>query len=259
MDSASELTYADSMPKDPLTVAVAQPLTLPHDLTHNLAAHAECIRASKARLIVFPELSLTGYELDAEPVRFDALQPIGEACRETGSLALLGAPILGPYIATITPTRVIYRKSHLGSQEANRFLPGPGPVVFELDGWRIGLGICKDTGVSQHLEATAALGIDLYVAGLVHHPHELEEQHARARRMAKLAHCYVAFASFAGPTGGGFRATAGHSAIYSPDGAILAGAGPHPQSAALYTLVQQKSRPCCIKRNTAGPSSHEIQ
>jgi predicted amidohydrolase len=224
------------MPKFPLTVAVAQPLTLAHDLTHNIAAHVECIRSSRSRLVVFPELSLTGYELDAEPVGFELLHPIAEACRDTGSLALLGAPIDGPYIAFISPTQVLYRKSHLGGDEARRFRAGPGPVAFELDGWRIGLGICKDTGVAQHLEATAALGIDLYVAGLVHHSHELEEQDARALRMAKLADCYIAFASFAGPTGGGFVSTAGHSAIYSRQGAILARAGARPQCAALCSL-----------------------
>ena len=109
-------------------------------------------------------------------------------------------------------------------------------MVFDLDGWRVGVGICKDTGVAEHLEATGSLGIDLYVAGLVHHDHELEEQDARARRMAKLADCYVAFASYAGRTGGGFLCTAGHSAVYSPQGTILARAGAEPQSTAVWSL-----------------------
>ncbi len=228
--------------KSPLSVAVAQPLCLAGDLAHNALAHAQCIRSSKARLVVFPELSLTGYELDSALVALDspALDEIARACRETGSLGLTGAPIHGPYIATLsqsgTATSVLYRKSFLGDDESGRFLPGPGPVVFELDGWRIGVGICKDTGIPQHLEATGSLGIDLYVAGLVHHAHELEEQDVRARRMAELSGCYVAFASFAGPTGGGFLQTAGHSAIYSREGSILARAGPEPQCTVSWSL-----------------------
>lgn len=44
---------------------------------------------------------------------------------------------------------------------------------MKLDGWRIALGICKDTGTMAHLEVVAALNFDLYAAGILHHsdPH----------------------------------------------------------------------------------------
>jgi predicted amidohydrolase len=60
----------------------------------NARAHASLIRSARARLIVFPELlSLTGYELDAEPVSPDAqaLMSIVEACAEANSVALVDA------------------------------------------------------------------------------------------------------------------------------------------------------------------------
>ena len=41
-------------------------------------------------------------------------------------------------------------------------------------------------------------------------------------RIARACDSYVAFASFAGPTGGGYDQTAGNSAIYSADGRALA-------------------------------------
>jgi predicted amidohydrolase len=48
-------------------------------------------------VVVFPELSLTGYELDADAVGPDdeALTPIVEACTEMQSIALVGAPVPG--------------------------------------------------------------------------------------------------------------------------------------------------------------------
>ena len=61
---------------------------------------------------------------------------------------------------------------YLGTVEAERFTPGPEPVAIEVDGWRLGLGICKDTGVVEHAQRTAALGIDAYVAGTTKHDHE---------------------------------------------------------------------------------------
>ena len=210
----------------PLTIAVAQPACGPKDVRANARTHAAAIRAARARLVVFPELSLTGYELDADAVDLTTLHDIVDACAETQAIALVGAPVAGDHIATLrvdaSGAEVVYRKSFLGGDELTRFTPGPGPVAVDVDGWRVGLGICKDTGVAQHVADTAALNVDVYVAGLVHHDHELQEQEARAVRIARACNSYVAFASFAGPTGGGYDRTAGNSAIYSADGRALA-------------------------------------
>jgi predicted amidohydrolase len=197
-------------------------------------------------LIVFPELSLTGYELDAEPVSPDneALMSIVEACIEANSVALVGAPVAGvdgrPHIGALqiglNGIDVAYRKCYLGGEEPIRFAPGDGPVAFELDGWRVGLGICKDTGVEQHILATAALDVDLYAAGLVHLPSELDMQEDRATRIARACDAYVAFASFAGPTGGGFDHTAGVSSIWSTHGTAITRAGSQPGELVRATL-----------------------
>jgi predicted amidohydrolase len=32
--------------------------------------------------------------------------------------------------------------------------------VLKVEGWRLGLAICKDIGIPQHASDTAALGID---------------------------------------------------------------------------------------------------
>jgi predicted amidohydrolase len=102
----------------------------------------------------------------------------------------------------------------------------------------VGLGICKDTGVQQHIDDTARLEPDLYVAGLVHHDHELSEQEARAQRIAHACDAYVAFASFAGPTGGGYDETAARSGVWSPAGEPLAQAGDAPGEVARATIVR---------------------
>ncbi len=49
----------------PLIIAVAQPPCLPCDVAANAATHAATVREAGARVVVFPELSLTGYEFDA--------------------------------------------------------------------------------------------------------------------------------------------------------------------------------------------------
>jgi len=231
----------------PLTIAAAQPACVAKDVRKNALEHAQTIRAARARVVVFPELSLTGYELDADavPLEHDALTAIADACAETETLALVGAPVegerggaqIGMLRVTSTGTEVVYGKSYLGGDELTRFTPGTGPVAIEVDGWRIGLGICKDTGVDRHIADTAALNVDLYVAGLVHLPEELDVQEERGIRLARTCGAYVAFASFAGPTGGGYARTAGASSIWGPDGTALARAGLEPGGLARATLT----------------------
>jgi predicted amidohydrolase len=53
--------------REALAVAAAQPPCASYDVAGNAAHHAAAVRAAGARVVVFPELSLTGYELAARP------------------------------------------------------------------------------------------------------------------------------------------------------------------------------------------------
>ncbi|MEO1061925.1 MAG: carbon-nitrogen hydrolase family protein [Actinomycetota bacterium] len=221
--------------RPPLPVAVAQPLIVPHDVGGNAECHAEVVRAAGARVVVFPELSLTGYELDAEPVGPDdaRLTPLVEACAATGAVALAGAPVRGEggsvHIAMLAfdgdGAAVAYRKMWLGGDETARFTPGPEPAVLEVDGWRLGLAICKDTGVERHALDTATLGIDAYLAGVLEAFDDAHVQPERARRVRRRHGVWVVVASYAGSAGGGFDRAAGGSFVLRPDGSLAAAAG----------------------------------
>ncbi|MFD9500448.1 carbon-nitrogen hydrolase family protein [Streptomyces sp. NPDC060035] len=229
--------------KKSLSIAVAQPRCTAHDVAANAVAHAEAVRAAEARVVVFPEMSLTGYELDAAPIAPDdeRLAPIFAACAETGTLALVGAPVPGPHIATLAVegdgAYVAYAKVHLHGSEVLRFVPGE-PAVVEVDGWRLGLAICRDTGIPEHAAKTAALGIDGYAAGVIHADHEAELLDERARRVAADHGVWVATAAFAGPTGGGFDRTSGRSGIWSADGELIAQADTAPDGIARVVFTR---------------------
>lgn len=87
------------------------------------------------------------------------------------------------------------------------------------------------------MNATAALEVDVYLAGLVDSPAELGVQEARARAITTATGAYVGFASFAGPTGGGYPETAGRSSIWGPTGSLIARAGTKPDDLARATLT----------------------
>ena len=219
-----------------LAIAVAQPRCVAHDIAANAWTHAATVRSAEARVVVFPELSLTGYELDAPPVdpSDTRLAPLVEACGQTGSLALAGAPVLGDmgqlHIAMLAVdglgARVAYSKMWLGGAEPERFSTGIAPGVLKVDGWRLGLAICRDTGIPSHAADTIALGIDAYVAGVLESAEDADIPAERARRVAADHGVWVAMASFAGSTGGGYERAAGRSGIWAPDGRAIAEAGP---------------------------------
>jgi predicted amidohydrolase len=233
--------------REPLTVAVAQPRCVSYDVAVNAATHAATVRAAGARVVVFPELSLTGYELDVPAMSAEdpELTPVVEACAEAGSLALAGAPVHGEagrsHIAMLaiegSGVTVAYRKMWLGPTEAERFAPGANPAVLEVNGWRLGLAICKDTGITQHAFDTAALGIDAYVAGSLESADDAAVQDERARRVATDHRVWVAVASFAGSTGGGYARAAGRSAIWAPDGEVIVRTGAETGAIAQATLI----------------------
>ena len=130
-----------------------------------------------------------------------------------------------------------YRKIWLGSTETDRFAPGREPAVIEVDGWRLGLAICRDTGIPQHAADTAALGIDAYVAGSVKTVGEGPLQDERAQRVATRHGVWVVVASGAGPMGGGYDPAAGRSGIWAPGGARVSQVGAEPGAVARATLT----------------------
>jgi predicted amidohydrolase len=228
-----------------LVVAVAQPGCVVGDVGANAAAHAEAVRVAGARVVVFPELSLTGYVFDAPAVAGDdaVLEPIVVACAEMGSLALVGAPVevsgersIGVLAVDGSGARVAYRKMFLGGAEPGSFTPGSEPAVVEVDGWRLGLAVCKDTGVAEHAARTCALGVDVYVAGVLELPQDAAVPEQRARRIAAEHGVWVAIASFAGPAGGGYDAAPGGSGIWRPDGTVQVRAGAEPGAVARAEL-----------------------
>lgn len=236
---------------DPLALAVAQPVSVLGDVAGNAHRHAVAVSEARARVVVFPELSLTGYALDAEPVAADddRLGPIVTACERTGAVALVGAPSSPqrgrdrPSIAVLAidglGARVAYRKMWLGGEEASTFAPGDRPAVVDVDGWRLGLAVCKDTGVADHATATAALGVDAYLAGVCETEADRAVPAERAARIIADHGIWVAIASFAGPTGGGFDATAGRSAIWRPDGSVVVAAD-HRPGRVVRAVVEQR-------------------
>lgn len=214
-----------------LRLGVAQPRSMLGDVAFNVDQHARAVRGLDADVVVFPELSLTGYDMhvDALEPGDPRLEPLVDACTESSTIALVGAPTTGPegQGRRISVLRVgsgsvapVYSKIHLGGEEPEHFVAGTAPAVIEVGGVRLGLAVCKDNGLPEHAAAVVELGVDVYAAGVCETEADHHVQPDRAARVIRDHGVWVAYASFAGPTGGGFTATAGRSAVVDPDGRV---------------------------------------
>ncbi len=114
----------------------------------------------------------------------------------------------------------------------------------------MGLAICKDTGVAAHAARTAALGIDVYAAGVLEAARDAAVTDQRAHRIATAHGVWVAVASFAGSTGGGYTEAAGRSGIWTPDGEVFARGGTEPGESVRASIGER-----C--RRTLRRSAHE--
>jgi predicted amidohydrolase len=225
-----------------ITIAAAQSTSIPLDIAANVLEHQRFIEAAAdlgVQWLVFPELSLTGYELTAMPglmlhAEHALLAPLREASRRTGMAMTVGAPVdassVLPAIGAITlrpdgqhSQHSVYRKFHLHESEKKFASPGLAAVhVQTIGATSIASAICADTNVPSHAAGAAQAGAQVYAAGVLTSEKgyaaevPLWQSYARDHRMA------VVIANHGGPSGN--YVSAGKSAIWNADGRCIASA-----------------------------------
>ncbi|MET7937620.1 carbon-nitrogen hydrolase family protein [Streptomyces sp. NPDC005322] len=250
-------------PSRPLRVAAAQACPAPGDVIVNATTAAAMVRQAAAqacvRVVVFPEKFLTGYEpelIRADPVRRavqaggDArLSPLMAACRDTGTVAIVGAAVheVGKlYVSAVVidsdgTWAARYDKQMLFRAERDLYRPGRAGGSVEVDGWRLGLGICYDSGFPEHARAAALDGCHAYlVGGLFSVGNGYHESRMWFPARAFDNTIYTVLANHVGTTGG--WNTCGSSAIWDPTGRLAAEAGSTEQELVVAELDPERLR-----------------
>lgn len=222
-----------------LTIAAAQSTSIAGDLQANIARHQHFIQIAAeqgVQLLVFPELSLTGYEpalaadLAIAP-EAAVLQPLRELAREMAVTAVVGMPIrlsaegpvlIGALVLAADGSLAVYSKQHLHSGEERAFAPGTGGAPLTLGDSQVALAVCADFCHASHAAAAAGLGADVYAAGVLISPAGYAVDSALLQGHASSHSMLVLMANHGGATGG--WESAGRSAIWTADGALLAAA-----------------------------------
>ncbi|QHD06400.1 carbon-nitrogen hydrolase family protein [Pseudomonas sp. R76] len=223
-----------------LTLAAAQTLSSAGDVPANIQQHLAFMQAAAehgVQLLVFPELSLTGYEpalaagLAIAPD--DAvLTPLRERAQALRLTAVVGMPIrlapetgvlIGALVLGADGSLAVYTKQHLHPGEDVAFIPGQGGAALEWGEDRIALAVCADFSHASHPRAAAESGANVYAAGVLISEGGYATDAALLEGYAIEHGMLVLMANHGGPSGG--WTCAGRSAIWGAQGLISAAPG----------------------------------
>ena len=169
-------------------------------------------------LVVFPELAVTGYPPEDLLLRPSFMQAVGFAVDEvvaaSGSCAVVfGTPRAvdgtlknSAFIAREGELVGIYDKQCLPNygvfDELRYFTPGSGDsVVFDVNGWSVGIGICEDIWSDELAKKHAEMGVDLWL-NLNASPFHIDKQIEREALMSSRAKKFTAPVAYVNPVGG---------------------------------------------------------
>ncbi|RKT22542.1 putative amidohydrolase [Paraburkholderia sp. RAU2J] len=263
-----------SLPQTSLRIATAQAQPVPGDVAANIARTVELTGVAAdqgAKLVVFPEKFLSGYEPDliaGDPAKyaFDAhdprLEPIRTVCRQREIVVIVGAATCGRvaegganglHISSLIFNRAgeqiePYHKQYLYSSEARIYQPGSQGCMLELDGWRLALSVCYDSGFPEHARLAAVNGAHAYLASALFSAKTGYHQSRiwfPARAFDNTM--YVLLSNHVGTTGG--WAACGASAIWSPYGDVMAQAG-RDRAEVITALLDPAVLACVRERET---------
>ncbi|WP_444894528.1 carbon-nitrogen hydrolase family protein [Microbulbifer sp. TRSA001] len=215
-------------------LALAQLPSEKGNIERNIESHIHAVKVAvrkKASIVVFPELSLTGYEPDlAEQLALKIddrqLSPLADLAADCGVWLVVGAPIrqkngiaIGSLVFSPQGEISVYLKIHLHPGEEKWFVPGSEYLSLNIEGETVALAICADVCNPGHVATYEKQGASVYVAGVLITPMGYPEDSQQLANYALEHNLLVAIANFNQPTGG--YSTAGCSAVWGPEGEIV--------------------------------------
>lgn len=164
-----------------MKICMVQTRPVKGDVGQNVAAHERFVALAAdngAEIIIFPELSLTGYEptlaaglaMGVDDPRLAGLQGLSDGRGVTIGAGLPLAMGTGVAIAMVLfqpqQPRRTYGKQYLHGDEVPFFVPGEGFPVLQTAVSPLALAICYELSIPAHAETAHRHGAGVYVASV---------------------------------------------------------------------------------------------
>lgn len=219
-----------------MIIAAAQTIPVRENIQQNISNHCKLIELAAAhhvQLLIFPELSLTGYEREhAEGLSFtpddSRLKDLKELAVKYQMTVIAGAPIklttglyIGSFIISPDHPTSFYTKQFLHDGEEVSFVAGNlhNPRIM-LEEESFSLAICADLENPVHAENASKTGSTNYLASIFYTPNGIEGGLSKLKGYAEQLSFNVLMSNFAGESYG--MPSAGKSSFWSNKGELLA-------------------------------------
>jgi predicted amidohydrolase len=218
-----------------MKICLAQMRSHPGDIAANTDRHLQLVRlavSQRADMIIFPELSLTGYEptlakgfaTTPDDKCFDAFREISA---EQNIIIGIGAPLqqaegitIGLLLFHPDKKTILYEKQYLHADEHPFFIPGKSNDRLIGDDARIALAICYEFSVPAHAEAALQNGAQVYLASVAKTAEGMAKAAERLAGLAKDHAITTLLVNCVEPCDG--VTCAGQSAVWNNRGELLA-------------------------------------
>ena len=185
-----------------MKICVAQTRPVKGDVQSNIENHKKLIDLAVphgADIVIFPELSITGYEpelakelaTDPDDSRFDDFQKISDTKQVTIGVGVPTKNNTGISISMVLfqphKARQTYSKRYLHSDEEPFFVSGQSSIGLIGNKANIALAICYELSVPEHAENAFQSGVGIYIASVAKSADGVEKA---VRRLSKIADKY---------------------------------------------------------------------
>lgn len=217
-----------------MKICVAQTRPIKGDIQSNIDNHKKLIALASshgADLIIFPELSLTGYEpklaeelaTTQDDRRLDDFQKISNSRQITIGVGLPTKNETGICISLVLfqphQARQTYSKNYLHPDEEEFFIRGQSLTGLSVNQTNIGLAICYELSVPDHAERAFKSGAEVYIASVAKSAAGVD---AASKRLAEISNQYamtVLMSNCVGPSDD-FE-SAGKTSVWNNKGLLL--------------------------------------
>lgn len=215
-----------------MILAAAQTKPTRGNIEANLSDHYRLIELAVkngAQLIVFPELSITGYEReDAQKLAFkkedSRLEHLKKLAAENNIIIIAGAPIqvenelfIGEFIISPDNSVEVYTKQflHEGEDEFFQSSFDYNPMIT-IENKKIAFAICADIDNPLHPENASKKETDIYIASIFFSPNGIPNAYRDLQSYAQKYKMNVLMSNFSGESWG--YPSGGKSAFWNNKG-----------------------------------------
>lgn len=217
-----------------MRIAVAQIEAIKGNIERNIENHLKWVKQAiqkNADMVVFPELSLTGYEPDlAESLatnqddkRLDEIQNLSDRNGISIGVGLPTNDEKDTFVSMIIfqphKERTTYSKQYLYPPEESIFKAGKNPLVLNFRTEVVSPAICYETTSTAHCEFAKRNNATIYIASVLSSINEIDKELRILSDIAKNNNLITFMANYVGKSGG--YECAGKSSVWNEKGELI--------------------------------------